>query len=377
VTTFRNNTICHECNLGVMIDGLQQGQKASCPRCAYVLTRVHRNAVSRMAVFSATAVCALIFSNLFTFISLTAQGQERSLTLPQSIIALCEHGDWLLAAITFAVVIALPLTFSIALHLLMFDIRTQQISARTQWLWKTIVVFRFWNMAEIYFLGVLVSIIKVVSLADVGFGPSFWFFCVFSIAQIATLLHLDTHQISQRIGGTEPPKGAHEGDDGRASLQRTALFLLTGLLLYIPANLLPIMTVTTLGNPEANTIIGGVVTLWEHGSYPIAGIIFIASVLVPIGKFLVLLSLLLSEHFRVFRRPGAKITVYRVTEFVGRWSMVDVFVVAFLAALVQFGNVMAIQPGPAVLAFAGMVVATMLAADSFEPKIFWHTHERS
>jgi paraquat-inducible protein A len=160
------------------------------------------------------------------------------------------------------------------------------------------------------------------------------------------------------------------------SLQRTWLFLLTGLLFYIPANLLPIMVTSTLGAAQPNTIVGGVLLLWEHGSYPIAIVIFIASVAVPMGKFLVLLGLASGARFRLFAGPQAKVVAYRATEFIGRWSMVDVFVVAFLAALIQLGNVMAIQPGPAVLAFAAMVVSTMLAAASFEPKMFWDDIEQ-
>ena len=214
-----------------------------------------------------------------------------------------------------------------------------------------------------------------MSLAEIEFGPSFWFFALFSMALIASLLHLDNYQLTRDINKLGKQGAVEEHHRKPDSLQRTAAYLITGVLLYIPANLMPIMTVTTLGNPEPNTIVGGVITLLEHGSYPIAAVIFVASVLVPLGKFLVLTWLLLSEQFQLFRRPDAKIAAYRATEFVGRWSMVDVFVVAFLAGLVQFGNVMAIYPGPAVIAFAGMVVATMLAAASFEPKMFWDNYE--
>ncbi len=160
------------------------------------------------------------------------------------------------------------------------------------------------------------------------------------------------------------------------SLQRTWLFLITGIVMYIPANVWPIMTTNTLGNEVPNTIVGGVVLLWEHGSYPIAAVIFIASVVVPITKFLVLLGLLLSEQLGVYDRPYTKVILYRITEFVGRWSMVDVFVVAFLASLIQLGKLMSIYPGPAALAFGGMVVATMLSAASFDPRLFWDGHEQ-
>ncbi len=160
------------------------------------------------------------------------------------------------------------------------------------------------------------------------------------------------------------------------SLQRTWAYLITGIVLYFPANLFPIMTSTSLGNESPSTIIGGVILLWEHGSYPIAAIIFIASVLVPLAKFLALIYFCLSQQFGLLDKPQQKIAAYRLTEIIGRWSMVDVFVVAFLVSLIQLGNLMSIEPGPAVLAFGGMVIATMLAATSLDSKRFWESNER-
>jgi paraquat-inducible protein A len=155
------------------------------------------------------------------------------------------------------------------------------------------------------------------------------------------------------------------------SLQRSWIFLLTALIFYVPANVLPIMTTNQLGKETYNTIAGGVVLLWEHGSWFIAVIILVASLLVPIAKFIALFTLCISEQFKIYRKPGSKTFIFRATEFVGRWSMVDVFVVAFLASLIQMGNLMSVHPGPAALAFAGMVVFSMLAANSIDPKLFW------
>jgi paraquat-inducible protein A len=162
----------------------------------------------------------------------------------------------------------------------------------------------------------------------------------------------------------------------RHSLQRSWIFLVTALIFYAPANLLPIMTTSQLGQETYSTIAGGVVLLWEHGSYLIAVIILVASLIVPLTKFIALITLGLSKQLKIYRKPQNKIVIYRVTEFVGRWSMVDVFVVAFLASLIQMGNLMSIYPGPAALAFAGMVVFSMLAANSIDPKLFWDDDEQ-
>lgn len=155
------------------------------------------------------------------------------------------------------------------------------------------------------------------------------------------------------------------------NLQYCWSLLLTGLIFYLPANLLPIMRTTQLGGTDTTTIAGGVVLLWEHGSYLIASIIFVASLLIPLAKFVVLSALALSQQYPGLLSPRGATRLYRLTEFVGRWSMVDVFVVGFLAALIQMGNLMSIHPGPAALAFAAMVVATMLAANSLDPRVFW------
>jgi len=162
----------------------------------------------------------------------------------------------------------------------------------------------------------------------------------------------------------------------RHSLQRSWIFLVTALIFYVPANLLPIMTTSQLGKETYNTIAGGVVLLWEHGSYLIAAIILVASLIVPLAKFIALITLCLSKQLKIYREPKNKTMIYRATEFVGRWSMVDVFVVAFLASLIQMGNLMSIYPGPAALAFAGMVIFSMLAANSIDPKLFWEDDEQ-
>jgi paraquat-inducible protein A len=155
------------------------------------------------------------------------------------------------------------------------------------------------------------------------------------------------------------------------SLQRTVALLITAVILYIPANVLPIMTTEQLGRSIDSTILGGVVVLVKHGSYPIAAVIFIASVLVPIGKMLVLAWLCLSVARRHESSHRQRTVLYRLTEFIGRWSMVDVFVVTVLVALIHLGGLMNIRAGSAAIAFSGVVIVTMLAAESFDPRLMW------
>jgi paraquat-inducible protein A len=155
------------------------------------------------------------------------------------------------------------------------------------------------------------------------------------------------------------------------SLQRTVALLITATILYVPANVLPIMTTQQLGRSVDSTILGGVVTLVHHGSYPVAAVIFIASVLIPMAKMIALAWLCYSTARRHPASHRQRTVLYRITEFIGRWSMVDVFVVTVLVALIHLGGLLQIRAGSAAIAFAGVVIVTMLAAESFDPRLMW------
>jgi paraquat-inducible protein A len=155
------------------------------------------------------------------------------------------------------------------------------------------------------------------------------------------------------------------------SIQRAVALLITAIVLYIPANVLPIMTTYQFGKPLDSTIVGGVVLLVHHGSYAIAGVIFLASVMVPIGKMLAIAWLCWTISRRHTTSRQERLRLYRATEFVGKWSMTDVFVVAVLVALIALGGLLQIKPGPAAIAFGGVVIATMLSAESFDPRLIW------
>ena len=155
------------------------------------------------------------------------------------------------------------------------------------------------------------------------------------------------------------------------SLQRTWALLIAAMLLYIPANLLPMMHVTSLGHRRSDTIISGAEYLLVHGMWPLALIVFVASILVPFVKIAILVYLAVSVGRRSAARPMDRTRWYRFTEFVGRWSMVDVFVVTVLVALVHLGNLAQVEAGPAALFFGAVVVLTMLAAHTFDPRLIW------
>ena len=156
-----------------------------------------------------------------------------------------------------------------------------------------------------------------------------------------------------------------------ASYARTWALLIAGFLLYIPANVLPIMRTASLGDVDDNTIISGVMELWNKGSPDLAVIVFTASILVPMTKFFVLTTLLVSARRGSNWARPQRAKLYRLVEFIGYWSMLDVFVVALVTALVQFGIFSLVAPLPGVIFFGLTVVLTMLASMSFDPRLIW------
>jgi paraquat-inducible protein A len=155
------------------------------------------------------------------------------------------------------------------------------------------------------------------------------------------------------------------------SLQRTVAYLVAAVLLYIPANTLPVMgTASVLGKYD-HTILGGIAELWHDGSWELAAIVFIASIAVPILKIAALTLLVVTAHFRSRWRQVERARLYRLLETVGHWSMLDVFVVVILVGMVRFGAFASVRPEAGLLAFGAVVVATMLAAASFDPRLIW------
>jgi paraquat-inducible protein A len=203
--------------------------------------------------------------------------------------------------------------------------------------------------------------------AETAFGPT--------AAEAGLIACHDCGLLSRRPGHEDtldcPRCGARLHLRKPDALNRTWAWMIAATILYIPANALPIMTVTTLGRDEPSTIIGGIILLWKLQMWPLAILVFVASFLVPMLKLAVLALLLITVRRRTRWAKRHRTLLYRLTEIIGRWSMLDVFVVAILGALVAFGNLATIHGGPGATAFGAVVVLTMLAAQSFDPRLIW------
>jgi len=183
------------------------------------------------------------------------------------------------------------------------------------------------------------------------------------------------YQVVRMPGGGEvycPRCGSRVHSRRPHSLSRTWALLIASMIFYVPANLYPVMTNTYLGANTSSTIIGGVALFLEEGDWLLALIIFTASILVPLAKMMSLLYLLVNVRRRhPPYRAHQHARLYRITELVGRWSMVDVFVIGILTALVQMGAISSVEPGIGALAFGAVVILTMMAAISFDPRLIW------
>ena len=164
----------------------------------------------------------------------------------------------------------------------------------------------------------------------------------------------------------------HEHPD-RMRLQTTQALVATGLILYVPANVLPVMTMTVVGDVQPLTVMGGVMELYDSGLWPLAAIVFLASIVVPFCK-LVCLSWLLLLHGTTVRQRE-RCTLHRIVHTVGSWSMVDVFLLSILAAVGQLGVLASVQAEPGGLFFAAVLVCTLFASESYKPRMIWQTSE--
>jgi len=181
--------------------------------------------------------------------------------------------------------------------------------------------------------------------------------------------------LSRPIAGAEEGRCPRCGDmlefRKRASIQRAWAFLIAAAICYIPANVLPVLTTTTAAGADSDTILQGVVLLWSPTGWPLSLIVLVASIMIPSAKILALGYLLIAVQRGSAKSNEQRTRLYRIVEFIGRWSMVDVFVDTFTAALVQLQPLMSVEAGPGLVFFAAVVVLTMLAVESFDPRLIW------
>lgn len=392
--------ICHQCGELQQRVRAEAGQVLLCPNCQSPLPESKTRWVQPATALSVTAVVLFIISNSFDFLSLKLVSFEQSASILSGVGALVAHEQWLLAGLVFSTIFLFPLLEVSALLYLLVPFQLNKRLPGQVAVLRWLIRAQPWSMLEIFLLAILVTSVKLGDMASLIPGVSMYaFFALVPILTIAYAL-IDRQSLWNFLqpnncyvakaadklyacGVCEAMVGEtlldHSSHCPRClspmhkrihnSLQKTSALIAASVILYIPANLLPFMTTRTLTGERDDTLVSGVISLLNHDMWLIAAVVFIASIVVPMAKLGVLIYLLASAHFQHYRNQATKIRLFHLTELIGRWSMVDVYVVTLLTALVQFGFLGNIQPGNALVAFAAVVVLTMLAAETFDPRL--------
>jgi paraquat-inducible protein A len=412
---------CHECDLLQYETVLRSGGIARCRRCNAELYRDRRDSINRALAFALTAIVLLAIANAFPILGLSVSGNLVQTTLFGAVRILYGDGMWPLAALVFVTTILTPLLEIYAVVYLLLPLRVGGVPRRPDVAFRVLHLARPWGMTEVLILGILVALVKLVHIATVVPGVALWAFGAAMVAIAAMAAAFDPREVWARIavadgtagsqgGGarilpsattaagaglfvchacglmSRPSPHAHEGSCPRCrtqlhfrkpnSIGRTWALVAAAIVLYIPANVLPVMDTSSLFGAQEDTIMSGVIYLWTSGSWPLAVLVFIASVAVPLLKILALVFLVATAQWRSRRIPRHRARIYRIVELVGRWSMLDIYVITVLVALVQFSALATIKAGPAAIAFGAVVVLTMAAANSFDPRLIWDSTEK-
>ena len=400
---------CRHCGTVHRMHALRSGSKAACTVCGTTLYYEQGNGIEQALSLTVAALPLFAVANLLPFMTLKLEGREQPSTIMTGVIGLYDAGMWPLACLVVAAAVVMPLLKLLALLYVLLSCHLGRRAWGMATLIRWIETIHPWAMMEIFLLGVIVAYVKLTDLATVELGMAMFAFVGVIILMIVADLVLDPRQLWHQLesqatvqllvrrnaGVLMSCHGCDQlyrfaGSDhsacarcGMALHKRTPNSIATSwaltiaaCILYIPANLLPIMTVIKFGQGAPATIFGGVQLLIQAGMWPIAALVFFASVAVPVIKVICLIYLLLSVQWKATWRPRDRTLLYRLVEAVGRWSMVDIFMISILVALVSLGSIATIVPGAGALAFAAVVIITMIAAMVFDPRLIWDMSER-
>jgi len=399
---------CEMCAAVFHREPLAPGEAACCTRCGNHLWRYSRLPLSAWLALALTALIVFLIANAYPIASMSVQGMGRLASLPDALMVTWQQGDHTVAIMCGLAAFALPLLQILLLLWILPPLCQQRIAPGFTLALRLLALLKPWSMVPVFLLGVLVAVVKLAGMASVSPGAGLAAFAVLTVllTMLARLAPDAICRLAEETGALPvhvPPRGkgtvlagchvcgqvhtlasslaehgvpcmrCHAGVHRRKPnhVARTWALLIAAWVMYIPANTLPIMHVAALNGSSAHTILGGSIQLWEMGSWDLALIVFIASIVVPMTKLLALMGLLITLQRRSPRNLQQRTRLYQAVEFIGQWSMLDVFVVILLSALARFQGLMHINAGDGAVAFGLVVVLTMLAALSFDPRHSW------
>lgn len=399
---------CRDCGLIQDMPEVVAGARFACPRCGAVLRVARRDPITLPLALNLTGLILFAIGASMTLMSLTSAGQRATATLVSGPVGLRHYGLVGLAVVVAVTTIAIPLARVVGMIAVCLAVRRASPPAWTKGVYAIVEHLRPWSMIEIYLLSVFVAYVKLVDLATINIGPALYALGALTVAMVAADVVVDDHAIWHAIdrggrldrsrarsaGALGRPLGligchtcglVSRGVDGahcprcgfrlyhrkRDAVARAWALLIAAVFLYVPANIYPVLVIAQIGGTLPSTILGGVRELIEAGMWPLALLVFLASVVVPVLKIIGMTTLLVSVRIGSARALRERATLYRVIDFVGRWSMIDVFMISILVALVQFGALTSIGPGHGATAFAAVVILTMFAVEVFDPRLMW------
>lgn len=427
----RENLIaCHECDLLLRRPARLKGLVARCSRCGASLIGVRTADVTldRVCAITVAALITFLIAQCFPVIELESNGMSSRATLFGAVSILWSSHMPIVAAMVFCSTMLFPLVELCAFLYVLIPLRAGHVPPRFNAVLRAVQFLRPWGMIEVFMLGVLVTIVKMVSLARVIPGTALFAFGVLTLmlGAIAAFdprlvwdvsdemnlyrrpgfprpIRRDRHAASAEPGlaegayltakraglvachtcGLVQARIEHQAEPCCSrcestlherrpdSAMRTLALVSAAALLYIPANLLPIMYTTSMGRLHEDTILSGVAYFWTSGDWPLAAIIFMASIMVPTLKLVGLAIQAVAACCRSRWKAHERAKLHRIVERIGRWSMLDIFVITLTVALVHFGSFAVAAAGPGAIAFGAVVILTMLASMQFDPRLIW------
>ncbi|MBN2061668.1 MAG: PqiA/YebS family transporter subunit [Deltaproteobacteria bacterium] len=406
---------CHECDLLHVKKPIPGGSNACCVRCGAFLYKNVHNTIDKALALNLSAFILFVMVNLFPFLSLEIGGCVEENLFVSGALTLYRLGMGELGLLVFLTSFLFPFINISGMLYILFPLKLGYRPWKVGQVYRLLNALMPWTLTAVFMLGVLISVVKLLDLASVIPGISFYAFVGLMFLSAASHSNMDPSVIwppvkgfsNESIGtgataserkliscrtcnllvhmdrldiyghGHCPRCGSPLHQRKRNSMNRVWALILTALILYIPANVYPVMTVIRFGRGDPNTILSGVIHLIEGGMWALALIIFFASIVVPVLKLVVLSFLLISIRIKSAWRPRDRTFLFRITEGVGAWSMVDIYVVAILTGLVDLGALSTIKPGIGASFFGTVVVITMFAAQCFDPRLIWDHSERS
>ncbi|MDF7675729.1 paraquat-inducible protein A [Neisseriaceae bacterium ESL0693] len=391
---------CPCCGLSLTIPRLQPGNEAHCPRCHEELVRIEKQPLATPLALACASLIIMLLVYTQLYLTVDLAGLHVDLSVPSMMSALTQQNFAFLAEVMFLLTFGSPLLFILLCLYVYFGLKYRHILPYMLYATRAMVRLRHWMMVDVFFIATLVAYIKMHTLAQIHFGMAFWLTLVLAILLIATARSVPEHWIFYQIQclrGHDPTKLPHHGHtischyclfeqpDNQliCSVCGSILYLrkpftrrismallLTAIILYFPANLLPMMITRAPGTNLASTIFDGIKIMWTGNDKLIAVIIFSASMAIPVLKMISMLLLLYSVTYKPLMSSPRLTLLYRITESIGRWSMIDIFVViilmsAFCTPLAQ------VSPGGATIYFCSVVLFTMVSAMSFDSRLLW------